>query len=93
MDWQLQAWLDAADMLLRGNSREEAKRAAGILAEAMKSEGFGKSRFLVRAEYLAGQAEFIQGNYGPAGRLLAKLAPFTDADFGLSARYLLARVP
>ena len=89
-EWQIQARLDAAEMLVRGGSTE-AKRAAGIVAEVMKGEAFAKSRFLARAEYLAGQAEFVQANYGPAGRMLAKLAPFTDADFGLPGRYLLAR--
>src|SRR5262249_4900622 len=43
------------------------------------------------ALYQTGYASFALGEYIPAGKALAPLAPFDDPVFGVHARYLLAR--
>jgi TolA-binding protein len=88
-DWQwlVESRCQQCEMLLRQEKPSEARELArAILAE----KGVAQSRFQSLALYHLGYAEFALRDYLAAGRALSRLAPF-DQDFGIHARYLLAR--
>lgn len=90
-EWSLRATLDHADALLRTQEKPGAKAAHEALTRVMQEGAARKSPLYPRALYLYGHAAFVLQDYVAAGRALAQLAPFSDPDFGLHARYLLAR--
>ncbi|HET6246349.1 MAG TPA: tetratricopeptide repeat protein [Tepidisphaeraceae bacterium] len=88
VEWSARARCDAAEMLLRQGKYKEALDA---------SAPFQADPILIRSKYRQlglyhlGYAQFVLREYLAAGRSLSQLAPFAQ-DFGLHARYLLARV-
>jgi len=87
-EWAARARCDHCEMLLRvGKHKEAAEFARAFLADAT-TRG---SRYRPLAQFHLGYALFGLKDYLHAGRQLTELAPF-EQDFGLHARYLLARI-
>ena len=87
LGWTARARCDVCDMLLRLNRFKEAAE----VAEAFRNDpavSAGSYRDL--ALYHLGYARFSLKDYDAAARAVSQLAPFQQ-DFGLHARYLLAR--
>lgn len=79
------ARVELADTLLRANKPKDALAALDpVLADKTSTNR-------PAALFIAGQAHLALKDYTAAGRALSALAPFNN-DFGLHARYLLARV-
>jgi TolA-binding protein len=88
LEWAARSRCDQCEMLLRaGRSKEAGDLASAVLADPLLS----KSRWRGLATYQVGYALFTQKDYQGAGRALSQLAPFKQ-EFGVHARYLLARV-
>ncbi len=86
-EWSARARCDQVEMLLR---LDKAKEAHDIAASLVSDATLLKSRFRPLALYHLGYSSFVLRDYLAAGRALSQLAPFQQ-DFGLHARYLLAR--
>ena len=87
-EWAARARCDSFEMLLQtGKFKEAAEAATAFLADPTTS----KSQYRPLALYHLGYADFMFKNYLSAGRALSQLAPFGQ-EFGLHARYMLARV-
>lgn len=90
-DWLLRSRCDQAEMLLRLKKPKEARAALALLdgddAKTWQANVFGP-----QAMYLAGFADFLQGNDTAAGKLLSREVVLNDDLFGTHATYLLARV-
>ena len=97
MEWFARASCDACEMLLRTKKFKEAgERAAALLAKLPaggKQPGAATETGAYRpaALYHLGYARLATKDYLAAGRALSRLAPFRQ-EFGVHARYLLARV-
>lgn len=89
LEWSARARCDAAEMLLRTAKPQEA---AAHVAPFLKDPLLTRSRYRSLALYHHGYASFLLKNYVAAGRSLVQLAPFDNTDFGLHARFLLARI-
>ena len=88
MEWSARSRCDTAEMLLRVGKFKEALDASAVFqADSILS----RSRYRQLGLYHLGYAQFALRDYLSAGRSLSQLAPFAQ-DFGLHARYLLARV-
>jgi TolA-binding protein len=85
----LQARCDQADMLLQTGKIKETQ---ALLAALLKEPLLAKSRCQKLALYQDGVARFLQKDYLGAGRSLSLVTPFTNPEYGVHARYLLARV-
>lgn len=86
-EWAARARCDRGEMLLR---REKFKEAADLAQAFLADKAAAASRFRGVALYQLGYASFALKDYLAAGRALSQLAPFQQ-DFGVHARYLLAR--
>ncbi len=75
-------------MLLRLGKYKEAIDVVGPL---QSDAVLKRSKYRQLGLYHVGYAQFALGDYLAAGRLLSQLAPFQQ-EFGVHARYLLARV-
>ncbi len=86
-EWLARAQCDLAEMLLRTSKLKEAKAQ---IEPFVNDAAFAKSRYHALALYHLGYANFGLKDYVSTGRALSQLAPF-DQDFGIHARFLLAR--
>jgi len=87
LDWAARSRCDQCEMMLRTDRFKEANE----LAEAFIADAaVGKTRYRPLALYHLGYAKFALRDYAAAGRALSQLAPFQQ-EFGIHARYLLAR--
>ncbi|GBD36477.1 Outer membrane protein assembly factor BamD [bacterium HR36] len=87
-DWVARSRCDLAEMLLH---LRRPKEALAALEPFSRDPTLVKSPYRLPARYYEGQARLLLGDYVGAGRVLSELAPFTHPQFGLHARYLLAR--
>jgi tetratricopeptide (TPR) repeat protein len=87
-EWLTRARCDQAETLLRANKFAEAREISAALTGDAAANG---SPCRELALYQLGYANFALKDYVAAGRALSQLAPFAQ-DFGVHARYLLARV-
>ena len=87
LEWAARAGCDHAEMLLR---LSKFKEAASLAEAFLADHAMTKSGCRDLARYHLGYAHFAMKDYLAAGRALSQLAPFQQ-DFGLHARYLLAR--
>ncbi|MDB5354262.1 MAG: hypothetical protein JWN24_715 [Phycisphaerales bacterium] len=88
LEWSARARCDCGEMLLRaGKYKEAAEASAPFLSDPI----LAKSRYRQLGLYHLGHAQFALRDYLSAGRALSQLAPFGQ-EFGVHARYLLARV-
>ena len=78
---------DLCDAMLRLGQFDQAKALAN---EVLAHPRLSKTPSCEVATYQIGYAQFGLHDYREAGRTLSKLAPF-EQDFGLHARFLLAR--
>jgi TolA-binding protein len=78
---------DLCDAMLRLGQFDQAKALAN---EVLAHPRLSKTPSCELATYQIGYAQFGLRDYREAGRTLSKLAPF-EQDFGLHARFLLAR--
>lgn len=88
VEWSVRARCDQAEMLLRV---EKVKEAADIVGPLVADATLTASRYRPLAQYLLGNAGFLQRDHATAVRALSALAPFADPVFGVHAQYLLAR--
>ena len=88
IDWLARARCDHCEMLLR---QEKYKEAADLATAFLADPMFEKSRYRELALYQLGHARFSLREYPAAGKALSQLAPYQQ-EFGVHARYLLARV-
>jgi tetratricopeptide (TPR) repeat protein len=86
-DWAAHARCARCEMLLR---LDRHKEAADLAKAFLADKATETSRFRLLATYQLGFASFALKDYLAAGRALSQLVPFQQ-DFGLHARYLLAR--
>ena len=87
-EWAALARCDAAEMNLQtGKFKEAAEASTRFQSDPL----FSKGRYRALGLYHLGYAQFALRDYLSAGRSLSELAPFQQ-DFGLHARYLLARI-
>lgn len=89
LEWASRARCDQAEMLLRLNRPAEV---APLLDIFLKTPHLARSKYFGLAHYYLGHAAFLGKDYLTAGRLLSKLAPFADSNYGVHAKYLLARI-
>jgi cellulose synthase operon protein C len=89
IDWAVRSLCDRAEMELRQGKFKEARVS---IEPATTDPVLLKSTFAKLALYHHGHAAFQGADYLVAGRSLALLAPFDDAQFGLHARYLMGRI-
>ena len=88
-EWAARARCDIADVLIRiGKAREAMVIAQPFLKDAILT----RSQSRDTGRYLHGLAAFVAGDFMTAARSLAQLAPFKQPEFGIHARYLLARI-
>jgi len=88
LQWIARTSSDTCEMLLRtGKFKEAGERAAAMLGDTTVAKGSYRGLGL----YYFGYARLATKDYLDAGRALSKLAPFRQ-EFGLHARFLLARV-
>ena len=88
-DWLARTRCDQAEMLLQiGRPKEALAAVESVLNDPTQA----KSPYRPLARYYEGQARLLVHDYAGAGKALAELAPFRQPQFGLHARYLLARV-
>jgi len=87
LDWAARARCDQCEMLLR---MQKFKEAADLAEAFLGDPTMSRSGYLPLAHYHLGYARFALGESLAAGRALGHLAPFQQ-EFGLHARYLLAR--
>jgi tetratricopeptide (TPR) repeat protein len=87
LEWLIRSRCDQCEMLLQ---REKFKEALDLAKTILADKGSAESRFRGLALYHLGYAQFALRDYAAAGRALSQLAPF-EQDFGVHARYLLAR--
>ncbi len=86
--WLARSRCSHAEMLLHQGKFADARKA---VEPVVSDPALAKSRDRKLALYQTGYASFALGEYVPAGKALAPLAPFDDPVFGVHARYLLAR--
>ncbi len=86
-EWLVRARCDLAEMSIRLN---KPKEAVDLAWSVLVDPAWARSRSLALASYHMGYASFLLKDYVAAGKALSELAPFTQ-EFGLHARYLLAR--
>lgn len=86
-EWAARARCDRVEMLLRLDKFQEA---ANLSKAFLADKATDASRFRSVALYHLGYASFALKDYLAAGRVLSQLAPFQQ-DFGIHARFLLAR--
>lgn len=84
-----QSRCDQTDMLLQTGKIKEAQ---AVVAALLKEPLLAKSRCHKTALYQDGVIRFLNKDYLGAGRSLSLVTPFTNPEFGVHARYLLARV-
>ncbi|MDB5334334.1 MAG: hypothetical protein JWP03_5485 [Phycisphaerales bacterium] len=88
LEWSARARCDAGEMLLRvGKYKETVETSTPFMADPI----LARSRYRPLGLYHLGHGQFVQKDYLAAGRALSLLAPFQQ-DFGVHARYLLARI-
>lgn len=87
-EWAGRARCDLAEMQLRLLKTKEAQATA---APFVKDPLLAHSRYRDQGRYFHGFASLLLKDYAQAQQSLSMLAPFTQADFGPHARYLLAR--
>lgn len=87
LDWAARSRCDRCEMLLR---LEKFKEAADLAKTFLADKTLESNRFRGVALYHLGHASFALKEYLETGRALSQLAPFQQ-DFGVHARYLLAR--
>jgi TolA-binding protein len=87
-EWAARARCDLAEMQLRLSKPKEAQTAAEPF---LKDPLLARSKYRDLGRYHYGFASLLLKDNAAAQKTLALLAPFADADFGLHARYLLAR--
>jgi TolA-binding protein len=88
-EWLARARCDLAEMLVRTLKPKEAQAA---LEPFLKSPHFSRSRYHALGLYYDGFASFLLKDYRAARASLSPLAPFRDPEFGIHARYLVARI-
>ncbi|MDB5300570.1 MAG: hypothetical protein JWO87_2233 [Phycisphaerales bacterium] len=88
LEWSARARCDWGEMLLRAGKYKEAVEAS---APFVSDPILAKSRYRQLGLYHLGHAQFALHDYLAAGRALSQLAPFGQ-EYGVHARYLLARV-
>ncbi|MEX2214750.1 MAG: tetratricopeptide repeat protein [Phycisphaeraceae bacterium] len=88
VEWSARCRCDQAEMLLQLGKYKEAGAA---VEPFMKDATLARSKARDLGRYYFGYANYAQKDYLAAGRALSMLAPFKDAEFGVHARYLLAR--
>jgi len=86
--WLARSRCSHAEMLLHQGKFADARKA---VEPVLTDPALAKSRDRKLALYQTAYASFALGEYLPAGKALATLAPFDDPVFGVHARYLLAR--
>lgn len=89
LDWSALARCEQADCELRLGRFQEARNT---LTPFEKDPLYARNRHRPRGLYYHGLACFQTRDYEAAGRSLNQLAPFTDPEIGLHARYLVGRV-
>lgn len=87
LDWMARCRCCQCEMDLRTNRLKEARGTAEAL---LAHPAIGNSAYRQTALYHLGYALFAATEYHEAGRALSRLAPFGQ-EFGIHARYLLAR--
>ncbi|MFO0863588.1 MAG: tetratricopeptide repeat protein [Gemmataceae bacterium] len=87
-EWVARARCDLAESLLRINKTKEAQFAA---LPFLKDPVLSRSKYKSLGRYHYGHASLLLGDLPTAQKTLTMIAPFTDAEFGPHARYLLAR--
>ena len=88
-EWAACARCAQAEMELRLQKAAAARQTV----EPFLKDPLGKrSRYRDLALYYHGFAGFLLGDYVAAGRSLNQISSFADPEFGMHARYLLARV-
>ncbi len=92
LEFALRARTELADAFLQSAKFKEAAATAAPLLDSTKlAKSAPAVPHLALARYQLGLAHFQLNDLLAAGQTLAPLAPFTQ-DFGLHARYLLARI-
>lgn len=87
-EWVARARCDLAEVQLRaGKLKDSLANSASFVADPVWS----KSRYANLGRYYHGYASVLLKDYVAAQKTLSLLAPFSDPDFGVHARYLLAR--
>lgn len=87
-EWSARARCELAESLLRINKAKEAQAAA---APFLKDPVLSRSKYKSLGRYHHGHASLLLGDLPAAQKSLTMAAPFTDAEYGPHARYLLAR--
>ncbi len=88
LEWSARARCDLAEIQLRLQKPKDAQATA---APFVKDPVLSRSKYRDLGRYHFGFASFLLKEYVPAQKTLGMLAPFGDPEFGLHARYLLAR--
>ena len=88
LEWTARTRCDLAEMQLRLLRTKDAQTTA---APFVKDPVLSRSRYRDQGRYFFGFASFLLKDNAQAQQTLAMLAPFTQAEFGAHARYLLAR--
>ncbi len=87
-EWFARARCDLAEMQLRTGKIKESQASAAVF---VVDPIWSKSRYANLGRYYHGYASVLLKDQVSGQRTLSLLAPFSDADFGSHARYLLAR--
>lgn len=88
LEWSARARCDLAEIQLRLQKPKDAQSTA---LPFLKDPVLARSKYRDLGRYYYGFAGFLLKDYATAQKTLGMLAPFDDPEFGLHARYLLAR--